>query len=133
MRIDEFMQQMKDLNCKFRHACKQVRQLNVLISTLQRRYDRAVRDNCRAVRYNLRLRLATCEGVRNMFYEYAVQTAEDLELLQERLVDHRLDADTDDEESFAYLGEDFDFDLDGSTSADEDTLPSPIQEAMDTD
>ena len=48
------------------------------------RYDKARQDNRRSYRYTLRLRLASFEGVRNMFYQYASLQAGELEALLAR-------------------------------------------------
>ena len=52
---------------------------------LKVRYDRAKADGRRSFRYGWRLQLATYEGVRNMFYEYAAQRCDEMEGLQEQL------------------------------------------------
>lgn len=70
---------------KFQRACEQVRKLNAHIQTLQVRYDRAKRDNQRSFRYSLRLKIATVEGVRNTYYEYACETGAQVEDLQIQL------------------------------------------------
>ena len=49
---------------------------------MQSRFDCASADSQRTFWYNIRLRLATLEGVRNMFYEYATRVADKLEILQ---------------------------------------------------
>jgi len=70
---------------KFQRACDQVRRLNAHIQSLQVRYDRAKRDNQRSFRYSLRLKIATVEGVRNTYYEYACETGAQVEDLQVEL------------------------------------------------
>ncbi len=70
---------------KFQRACAQVLLLNNLVQELQTRYDRAVQDNRRQYRYTLRLRLCTVEGLRNMYYEYACQSADEIEALEEAM------------------------------------------------
>jgi len=71
---------------KFRRACQQIRLLNHRIEDAQTRYDRAYTNNRRSFRYTCRLQLATLEGMRNMFYEYACNRADELESLQEVLI-----------------------------------------------
>lgn len=71
---------------KFRKACSQIVLLNNEIEALQARYNRTMKNNRRSFRYSIRLRLATLEGIRNMFYEYASRMADELEELQERVV-----------------------------------------------
>ncbi|VDI26918.1 Hypothetical predicted protein [Mytilus galloprovincialis] len=60
---------------KFRKACEQIKLITRRLNLLQIRYDKAKRDDMKSFRYTLRLQLATTEGVRNMFYEYAVKQA----------------------------------------------------------
>ncbi len=83
---------------KFRLACRQIRLLNHRIEDTQLRYDRAHSADRRSFRYTLRLQLATLEGMRNMFYEYACQRADDLEEMQERLISLGLVTDGSDED-----------------------------------
>ena len=71
---------------KFRRACKQIRLLNRRLEDKQIRYDRAYSQNMRSARYTFRLQLATMEGMRNMFYEYASRLADELEELQDQLI-----------------------------------------------
>ena len=83
---------------KFRKACQQIRLLNHRIEDTQARYDRAYSNNQRSYRYTLRLQLATLEGMRNMFYEYACCRADELEELQEKLIAAGYISDTSDTE-----------------------------------
>jgi len=83
---------------KFRRACQQIRLLNHRIEDAQIRYDRAYKDNRRSFRYTCRLQLATLEGMRNMFYEYACHRADELEALQEDLIAAGLISDSSDTE-----------------------------------
>lgn len=73
---------ISELNVKFQKACNNLLQINMLIDSTQIRYDRANAVNHRSMRYNLRLRLCVIEGVRNMFYENALQMAEQLDMLR---------------------------------------------------
>ena len=61
---------------RFKKACDQVILLNDRLEGLQRRYNKAREENRRSFRYNLRLRMATVEGVRNAYYEFACVKAE---------------------------------------------------------
>lgn len=75
----EKVQLYADLNeaeTRFKRACEQVVLLNDKLEGLQRRYDKAVQENHRSFRYNLRLKMASVEGVRNAYYEYACEKAE---------------------------------------------------------
>ena len=93
---EELMNQIKQMNKKFRLACKQVVLMNNEIEYLQNRYDRAVEQSSRNYRYFLRLKIATIEGIRNMFYDYASQHADKLDalhvkLLREGIIEEELD------------------------------------------
>jgi len=61
---------------RFRRSCEQIILLNNKLEDLQLRYDKAKTDNHKSYRYNLRLKMATVEGVRNTYYEYACWKAE---------------------------------------------------------
>lgn len=88
---------MRQLDRKFRRACRQIVILNNKITGLQVRYDRAKAVNNRTFRYNLRLELATTEGMRNMFYEYACRRADELETIQDSLVEAGILSETEEE------------------------------------
>ena len=77
----------QQLQRKFRKACSQVILLNNRIQDAQIRYDRAVKANRKSYRYVGRLNLATLEGVRNMIYEYAARSADELDTMQDRFVE----------------------------------------------
>ena len=70
---------------RFRRACEQIVQLNNKLDELQSRYLGAKRDGLRTFRYNYRLRLSVIEGLRNMYYDYAHQKAEDISGLRKDL------------------------------------------------
>ena len=89
--------ELEDLDRKFRLACRQVVILNNRIADLQARYDRALRVDRKSFRYTLRLQLATTEGTRNMFYEYARRKAEELEAIQDYLVSVGVLSDTEED------------------------------------
>lgn len=80
------LDQLKQLNKKFRLSCNQVVLLNNEIEYMQNRYDRAVSEKRRSFRYFLRLQIATLEGVRNMFYEYACRKADTLDSMHQNLL-----------------------------------------------
>ena len=54
----------------------------VYLDALRRRVKVAKDAENRAFRYNLRLRLSTLEGVRNMYYESATRQADDIKALK---------------------------------------------------
>lgn len=66
----------------FRKACEQIVQLNRRLDEMAKRYDKASRENHRSFRYSLRLRMAVTEGVRNMYYEYAANKADEITQLR---------------------------------------------------
>ena len=70
---------------RFRRACEQIVQFNQKLDALQSRYLRAKKDNMKTNRYNLRLRLAVTEGLRNMYYDYAHHKAEAVAKLREEM------------------------------------------------
>ena len=95
-RDNNLLDQLKQLNKKFRLSCDQVVLMNNEIEYMQNRYDRAVEVSRRSFRYFLRLKIATMEGIRNMFYEYACRKADELDalheqLLQEGIIEEELD------------------------------------------
>ena len=84
--LHQSLEDIRTLDRKFRRACDQILLLNNCIDDLQSRYSSAMQLNRRSFRYSLRLKLATLEGVRNMFYEYASRCADSLEGLQADLL-----------------------------------------------
>ena len=70
---------------------------------MKARYSKAKQDNFRCFRYNLRLKLAVIEAVRNMYYDYAYIKAEKVAELRRELFGETVniiafDSETDDEE-----------------------------------
>ncbi|WAR01288.1 hypothetical protein MAR_007846 [Mya arenaria] len=70
---------------RFQRACDQIVLLNIRLEDTQKRYKRAKNENHRVFRYPLRLRLASIEGVRNMYYDYAFNMAERVAELRQEL------------------------------------------------
>lgn len=66
------------LETKFVKASQQVQLLDRKLETQHVRYTRANRDRQIACRYFIRLKAATVEGVRNAFYMYALNIAEEI-------------------------------------------------------
>lgn len=91
--LQKMLQQttLQEAERKFQKSCSQIILLNKQLEDVQERYRRAKRDNFRCYRYNLRLKLAVIEGVRNMFYEYAHIKAEEIAELRLHLFDERID------------------------------------------
>lgn len=69
----------------FQMVCVQIVILNHKILRLQKRYKKTNQENLQSLRYNMRLRLAAVEGVRNMFYDVAKKTANQIAELQREL------------------------------------------------
>ena len=85
---NQMLYSFRMLDKKFRRACHHIRMLNRRIEDVQVRYDRAFSSGRRSFRYTHRLKLATYEGMRNMYYEYACRRADELEKMQDSLI-HR--------------------------------------------
>ncbi len=82
---------LTDSEQRFRRACDQIVTLNQRLGEVQKRYKKAKNANNRAFRYNLRLKLAVIEGVRNMFYDYAYMKADQVADLRRELFDESVD------------------------------------------
>lgn len=112
---------------KFNLACSQLHLLNVRIQELQERYDRAAKLNQRTFRYSYRLQIATYEGVRNVFYEYAHNTADIIDVLREQI--NHMDTHEDDH---LMTGRDHDVSPDedeldaGNDASDDDEVDSDV-------
>ena len=78
---------MRSADKRFQRACRQLVMLNNRLEDLNTQYRRCPRNNRRGLRYGVRLQLSTVEGLRNMFYEYACQRADELEEMQQCLVE----------------------------------------------
>lgn len=76
---------------RFKRACDQIVLLNQTLGAVQKRYKNAKRTNDRAFRYNLRLKLAVIEGVRNMYYDYAYTKADQVADLRRELFDESVE------------------------------------------
>ena len=83
---------------RFRRSCEQIILLNNKLEDLQLRYDKARTDNHKSFRYNLRLKMATVEGVRNAFYEYACWKAEKVAELRLQVAVVSPGSETEDED-----------------------------------
>ena len=94
---EQMLASFKNLDRKFRKSCHHIRMLNRQIEEVQVRYDRAFASGRRSFRYTHRLKLATYEGMRNMYYEYACRRADELEKMQDTLIQHGMISDSDSE------------------------------------
>lgn len=82
---------------KFERACAQLRTINSKIASVQLRYDRAASTNRRSFRYSLRIQLVELEGVRNMFWQYARKSAEDLDSMKQTILDSLAQSEREEE------------------------------------
>ena len=78
---------IRHVDRKFRRARAQIVILNNRIEALLVRYKRSARDKRKSLNNAGRLQIATVEGVRNMYYEYAKQQCEVMDELQTALKD----------------------------------------------
>ena len=92
---NQMLDSFKMLDKKFRRACHHIRMLNRRIEDVQVRYDRAFSSGRRSFRYTHRLKLATYEGMRNMYYEYACRRADELEKMQDSLIQQGMISESD--------------------------------------
>ena len=76
---------IRHVDRKFRRARKQIIVLNNRIESLIVRYDRSTQQKRKSFRYATRMQVATVEGVRKMFYEYAKKQCEAMDELQDAL------------------------------------------------
>ena len=85
---------LKATNRKFQRACKQILILDNVIVDTKSRYQSATTENRRSFRYCLLLKITTLERIRNMFYDYATEKAEEMEELKNRLTEMGILADS---------------------------------------
>lgn len=64
------IQLIQDEAYKLKRSGEQLQKVNQTLDSLEKRYKEAKKSKIRAFRYNLRLRLAVAEGVRNIYLEY---------------------------------------------------------------
>lgn len=76
---------MRRMERRFKRVCRQLVLMNNNIRAVKARYDRAVKVDRKTMRYNMRLRILTLEGVRNMFWEYAEARADQLDDMEKEL------------------------------------------------
>ena len=79
------LQELQDVERRFFKCCQQIVLIDQKLDIVQTRYNRADKDNFRSLRYSLRLQLATVEGVRNAYYEYAKSKAQKMAQLRQVL------------------------------------------------
>ncbi|VDI40954.1 Hypothetical predicted protein [Mytilus galloprovincialis] len=74
---------------KFKRSCEHIVLLNQKLDDLQVRYDKAKAEDRRSFRYPLRLKIAVVDGVRNMYYEYAMREAEKIATIKGKLLGYQ--------------------------------------------
>jgi len=111
-KINDLIQKMLEAESCFRRACRQILVLNRMVTDMQFRYDTALKQNARAFRYALRVRIAVLEGVRSMYFEYASMKADMIVELRKQVQQEHEDAcaglgleDDEDEMSRDYMDE----------------------------
>jgi len=62
-------------------ACQQIVLLSDQLESLKTRYDKVVNANFRYLRYPLRMKIVTVEGVINMYYQYTEEKQKEVEVL----------------------------------------------------
>lgn len=72
---------------RFQRVCDQLVLMNNNLWAVNVRYEPAKRSNRSTMGYNLRIRILSIEGVRNMFFEYAEEMAERLEEMEIELLE----------------------------------------------
>ncbi len=77
------LQELQDTERRVFECCQQIVLIDQKLDIVQTRYNRADNDNFRSLRYSLRLQLATVEGVRNAYYEYAKSKAQKMAKLRQ--------------------------------------------------
>ena len=81
----DLIRKIREVDEKFRKARIQIILLNNKIEALIVRYNRCTRQKRRSCRYAIRMQVATVEGVRNMYYEYARRQCQNMDALQRKL------------------------------------------------
>ena len=73
---------LTDAERKTQVACQQMLLLSDQLDSLKTRYEKAVNANFRCLRYPLRMKIVTVEGVINMYYQYTVEKQKEVEVLR---------------------------------------------------
>ncbi len=124
----EAIMEIREINSKFQSACSQMILLDNQIHDAEVRYFRAIREKRKSFCYTLRMKLATLDNIRGMFFQYASTEWDRMEQLQLRFVEQTgLDEWTDEllgpDVDQLYDIEDFNLDrgqlMDDSTSDDD--------------
>ena len=116
--------QLMKIERKLVRSCEHVVLLNDKIRGLTKRYQRARAEGFKTFRYNIRIRLAAVEGVRNMYYEYARDRAEEVAELRKELFDQNVHivAGNDDDDDDDFNSDDYASDFEDSDDEDESMM-----------
>lgn len=76
---------------RFLLCCQQITLVDQRLDALQTRYIRASQDQNRSLRYSLRLQIATVEGTRNVYYQYAKLKGAEIAVLRRDLFGEDVD------------------------------------------
>jgi hypothetical protein len=82
---------LDEMEKRFLLCCRQITIVDQKLDYLQIRYQRASRANHRSLRYSLRLQIATVEGVRNVYYQYAKVKGTEIANMRRDLFDEDVD------------------------------------------
>jgi hypothetical protein len=82
---DGMMKELADTERKFYCACEQVVALTFRLSEMQNRYEWAKAMNRRTSQDIFRRRIKIIEGVKSMYFTYAVYQADNMERLQQEI------------------------------------------------
>lgn len=83
--IFELYSSLYEAERRFKSACTQIAVLDARLEDVRVRYDRAVRNNQRPFRMLYRIRIATIQGVRNAYCEYAMEKGTEMARLNSAL------------------------------------------------
>lgn len=84
-------QKLTYIENRFLLCCQQITLVDQYLDALQIRYIRARQDFDRNRRYSLRLQIATVEGVRNIYYQYAKRKGAAIATMRREMFDEDVD------------------------------------------
>ena len=84
-------QKLTSMEKRFLLCCQQIALVDQQLDALQIRYIRASQNLNRSRRYSLRLQIATVEGVRNIYYQYAKIKGAEIAKMRRHLFDEDVD------------------------------------------
>ena len=110
----ELTEKVQIIDRKFQHVCHQLHLINDCIVRTQCRYDRSEKNGNKSLRYSLRIKLCALEGARNMFYEYALRMADQLDKMRHQLgyiIEYPSDQYEDEEDLDGEENDDYESDM----------------------